>query len=409
MAVADIFEAVLGDESPVAVKAYDGSSTGPITAAATLHVRSPQALQYLVTAPNDLGMARAYVSEQLDIEGDLYAALRAIASHDFAAVSWVEKVRLFRSVGLSNLRRPPVPAQEAHLSGRRHSKQRDAAAISYHYDVSNDFYRMVLGPSMAYTCALYPTQDASLEEAQAAKFDLVCRKLGLQPGMRLLDVGCGWGGMVLHAVREYGVTAVGVTLSRKQAEWGAKAVAEAGLTGRAEVRFGDYRDVRERGFDAVSSIGLTEHIGEAQLGAYFRFLRSRLRDGGRLLNHCITRFDGQQRARAGGFIDHYIFPDGELEGPGRIIDEMNNGGFEIQHEENLRQHYAMTLRDWSANLDQRWDDAVAEVGEAKARIWRLYLAASRVGFDLNRIQLHQVLGTVTTRSGDSGYPLRHTF
>jgi cyclopropane-fatty-acyl-phospholipid synthase len=409
MSVADIFEAVLGDDSPVAVEAYDGSRTGPISAATTLHVRSPQALQYLVTAPNDLGMARAYVTDQLDIDGDLHAALHAIASRDFAAVSLLEKVKLFRSVGLSNLRRPPVPDQEAHLSGRRHSKQRDAAAISHHYDVSNDFYRMVLGPSMAYTCALYPTESATLEEAQAAKFDLVCRKLGLEPGMRLLDVGCGWGGMVLHAVREYGVTAVGVTLSRKQAEWGAKAVAEAGLTGRAEVRFGDYRDVRERGFDAVSSIGLTEHIGEAQLGAYFRFLRSRLREGGRLLNHCITRFDGQQNARAGGFIDRYIFPDGELEGPGRIIDEMNNGGFEIQHEENLRRHYAMTLRDWGANLDERWDEAVAEVGEAKARIWRLYLAASRVGFDLNRIQLHQVLGTVTDPAGDSGYPLRHTF
>ena len=173
MSVADIFEAVLGDDSPVAVEAYDGSRTGPITAATTLHVRSPQALQYLVTAPNDLGMARAYVTDQLDIDGDLYAALHAIASRDFAAVSLLEKVKLFRSVGVSNLRRPPVPDQEAHLSGRRHSKQRDAAAISHHYDVSNDFYRMVLGPSMAYTCALYPTESATLEEAQAAKFDLV--------------------------------------------------------------------------------------------------------------------------------------------------------------------------------------------------------------------------------------------
>ncbi len=187
--------------------------------------------------------------------------------------------------------RPEPPALERRLRGKRHSKGRDAEAIHHHYDVSNRFYSYVLGPSMAYTCAVFPTADASLETAQEEKFDLVCRKLGLQPGMRLLDVGCGWGGMVLHAVKNYGVSAIGVTLSKQQAEWGQRAIEDAGLADKAQIRFSDYRDVKETGFDAVSSIGLTEHIGRANYHSYFTFLLSKLRPEGRLLNHMITRPD----------------------------------------------------------------------------------------------------------------------
>src|SRR5204863_3392962 len=221
--------------------------------------------------------------------------------------------------GVKLLRRPPLPEQEVRrLRGRRHSKGRDQQAIAHHYDVSNKFYRYILGPSMAYTCAVYPTADATLEQAQWTKHDLVARKLALRPGMRLLDVGCGWGGMVMHAAREYGVRALGVTLSRRQAEWAQKAIAEAGLSELAEVRHLDYRDVREGDFDAVSSIGLTEHIGLAQLPGYFRFLYDRLRPGGRLLNHCITLYSNQESVRRGWFISRYIFPDGELAGPGRL-------------------------------------------------------------------------------------------
>jgi len=248
-----------------------------------------------------------------------------------------------------------------------------------------------------------------LEDAQASKYDLVARKLALEPGQRLLDVGCGWGGMVMHAAENYGVKALGVTLSEQQAEWAQKAIAERGLADLAEVRFLDYRDVPETDFDAVSSIGLTEHIGRRQLDAYFSRLASKLRPEGRLLNHCITRPTTRERARAGGFIDRYVFPDGELVGVGRIVTSMQNNGLEPRHEENLREHYAMTCRDWGANLEAHWEEAVAEVGLRRARVWQLYVAASRVGFDINNIQLHQVLGVNLGKGGTSGFPLRSTF
>jgi cyclopropane-fatty-acyl-phospholipid synthase len=310
------------------------------------------------------------------------------------------------------LPRVPPPPQEVRvnsrwLSGRRHSKQRDASAISHHYDVSNTFYEWVLGPSMAYTCACYPSQDATLEQAQATKFDLVARKLALKPGMRLLDVGCGWGGMVMHAAREYGVKALGVTLSAEQASWAQTAIKERGLSDLAEVRHLDYREVAETDFDAVSSIGLSEHIGKAQLPVYFRFLSSKLVPHGRLLNHCITRPDNSAPARVtGGFIYRYVFPDGELEGPGYLMSLMHDNGFEVRHAENLREHYAKTLTGWCANLDAHWDEAVAEVGEGTARVWRLYMAGSRLGFERNQIQLHQMLGVKLGEHGEAAMPLR---
>jgi cyclopropane-fatty-acyl-phospholipid synthase len=409
MKLADMFERIVGASDRLRFLAYDGSSCGPPDAESTIEVRSPVALRYLAAAPNDLGLARAYVTGSLDVQGDLHAALTALLAGPPADLTWAERAEVLRTLGPGVLRRPPRPPQEAPpplRRGRRHSKARDAAAISHHYDVSNLFYSYVLGPSMAYTCAVFPKPDASLEEAQAEKFDLVCRKLGLERGMRLLDVGCGWGGMVRHAVENYDVRAVGVTLSRQQAEWGAKMLAEHGMQDVAEVRFQDYRDVTESGFDAVSSIGLTEHIGLANLPAYFAFLRSKVRPGGRLLNHCITRPDGTGPARTGGFIDRYIFPDGELEGPGTIASAMHDSGFELRHGENLREHYAFTLREWAANLTANWDAAVAEVGLPKARVWRLYLVACQVGFENNTVQLHQLLGVNLGPDHRSGMPLR---
>ena len=336
-------------------------------------------------------------------------AVRAVALNNLRERPWAEKIELAKAIGWRSFRRPPIPPEESRVRGIRHSKSRDSKAISHHYDVSNTFYRMVLGPSMAYTCAVFPTPESSLNAAQEYKFDLVCRKLDLQPGMRLLDVGCGWGGMVLHAVRHYGVEAIGVTLSQQQADYGAKQIAEAGLSDRAEIRYGDYRDITEIDFDRVSSIGLTEHIGARNYPAYFSFLRSKLVPDGALLNHTITRNDGTQRARAGGFINRYIFPDGELTGPAQVMSAMNDSGFEIQHEENFRRHYAMTLSHWLANLRGNWDEAVAEVGIGKARTWWLYLAESQVGFEINRIQLHQFLGTRTTTDGRTGYRWRNEF
>ena len=408
MQLAEIWKRVIDERAPVGFRAYDGSTAGPKDAEMLLEVRRPEAISYVATAPGELGLVRAYVTGALEVHGDVHSTLTALEAHA-KPVPWSERIAILRSLGPGVLRRPPLPPEEAPppwRRGMRHSKARDAAAISHHYDVSNRFYEIVLGPSMAYTCAVFPRIDATLEEAQFAKFDLVCRKLGLEPGDRLLDVGCGWGGMVMHAAEHYGVEALGVTLSREQAEWAQRAIAERGLGDSAEVRHGDYRDVTETGFDHVSSIGLTEHIGARNLPSYFSFLSQRVKPGGRLLNHTITRSDNRQRHRAGKFIDRYVFPDGELEGPGAIASAMHDNGFELHHEENLREHYAMTLREWCANLERGWDEAVAEAGEHKARIWRLYMASSRFGFDRNTIELHQFLGVRLPDDARSGMPLR---
>ncbi len=414
MALANVFERIAGPDAPVEFRAYDGSSAGIADAEVRITVKSPVAVSYLAQAPGTLGLARAYVSGHLDVDGDMYTALRRMIQAQEGSLTTGEKLQLLRDLGGPRvlLPRVPPPPQEVRISrrwlgGRRHSKPRDASAISHHYDVSNTFYEWVLGPSMAYTCACYPRPDATLEEAQAHKHDLVARKLGLRSGMRLLDVGCGWGGMVRHAAREYGVKALGVTLSAQQAAWAQQAIEDQGLAGLAEVRHLDYRDVTESNFDAVSSIGLTEHIGKGQLPGYFAFLYGKLRPEGRMLNHCITRPDDTSPARlAGGFINRYVFPDGELEGPGFLLSLMNSTGFEVRHEENLREHYALTLAGWCANLDAHWDEAVAEVGEGTARVWRLYMAGSRLGFERNVVQLHQILGVRLGADGQASMPLR---
>lgn len=395
-----------GGTGAVAVQLFDGRRAGPTDAEVTIHVRSPRALSYVATAPGNLGLARAYVTGELEVEGDLYTALAHLAELDYH-VPLRERMRLLRELGgVRLLRRPPRPPEEVRLRGRLHSKKRDQQAISHHYDVSNRFYEWLLGPSMTYTCAVFPSATATLEEAQYTKHELVARKLGLQPGMRLLDVGCGWGGMVMHAAREYGVRALGVTLSRRQAEWAQKAIAEAGLSELAEVRHLDYRDVPETQFDAISSIGLTEHIGLDNLPSYFTFLYDRLRPGGRLLNHCITQPNNRKRVKRRWFINRYVFPDGDLTGVGRIVSTMHDVGFEVRHAENFREHYALTTAAWSANLDAHWDEAVHEVGVRRARVWRLYLAGVRLGFERNSIQLHQVLGVKLDRDGRAHMPLR---
>jgi len=415
MPLAEVFEQVAGAKADVKFVAYDGSSAGrPGSPGVTVNVRSPVAVSYLAQAPGALGLARAFVTSHLDVDGDMYTALTRLAGAQRIGLSASERLSVLSRLGGPKLliRRVAPPAQEVRvnrrwLSGRRHSKGRDASAISHHYDVSNTFYEWVLGPSMAYTCACYPSASATLEQAQEHKFDLVARKIGLKPDMRLLDVGCGWGGMVIHAARTYRVRALGVTLSEQQAAWAQRAIKEAGLEDLAEVRRLDYREVSETGFDAISSIGLTEHVGKAQLPDYFSFLYGKLKPGGRLLNHCITRPDNRAPARAtDGFIYRYVFPDGELEGPGFLVSQMHDAGFEVRHSENLREHYALTLAAWCANLDEHWDEAVAEVGEATARVWRLYMAGSRLGFEQNQIQLHQILGVKLSARGESAMPLR---
>lgn len=406
MRLADVFMRMLGEDADIQFRAYDGSRAGSPSAPVTIEVRSPLAVSYLASAPGELGMSRAYITGCLEVAGDLYTALTRMQKLAFGDLSVGLRARVAARLAVTRAMWPVRrPSLEAHVHGHRHSRERDSAAVAHHYDVSNEFYEWILGPSMTYTCAVYPHAQAPLVDAQFAKHDLVARKLGLQRGMRLLDVGCGWGGMVMHAAREYGVHALGVTLSRHQADWAQKAIAAAGLSDRAEVRHQDYRSVTESDFDAVSSIGLTEHIGKANLGTYFETLYAKLRAGGRLLNHCITRADNTRGARVRGFFNRYIFPDGELLGPGYIISGMHDHGFEIRHEENLREHYAHTLAAWAANLEENWNDAVREVGIQRARTWRLYLNASRLGFERNNIQLHQVLG-VRLDDARSGMPLR---
>lgn len=418
ISIADAFEMVIGPVEGIGFSAYDGSRTGSVDAPIQLRLVRPRGLAYIAGAPSSLGMARAYLMEDLEIDGihpgDPYELLlhaQTLLTPKRPAPS--DAARALRSFGRLALTMPPPPPNEVPsgwhraLHGLRHSRTRDAEAIRHHYDVSNRFYEIVLGQSMAYTCACYPADDSTLEQAQEHKFDLVARKLGLQPGMRLLDVGCGWGGMVRHAVREYGVTALGVTLSRDQAQWAQAAIERDGLGDRAQVRHQDYREVTETGFDAVSSIGLTEHIGVRNYPAYFRFLRSRLMPGGRLLNHSITRQDNLHPGiKRRGFIDRYVFPDGELTGVGAIITAMQDQGLEVQHEENLRRHYARTLAAWCTNLVEGWDEAVAEAGLATAKVWGLYMAGSRLAFERQQIELHQVLATRTDEGGDPHLPMR---
>ena len=417
LSLAEILETFAGGgELPLKFSAYDGSSAGPDDAELGLDLLTPRGTTYLATAPGDLGLARAYVSGDLDVHGvhpgDPYELLKALdQSMDFKRPPARVLVDIVRSIGIERLKPIAPPPQEALprwrriAEGLRHSKKRDAEAIHHHYDVSNAFYEWVLGPSMTYTCAYYPNAAATLEEAQENKYRLVFEKLNLKAGDRLLDVGCGWGGMVRYAARR-GVKVIGVTLSREQAAWAQKAIADQGLADLAEVRHSDYRDVRESGFDAVSSIGMTEHIGVANYPSYFGFLKSKLRTGGLLLNHCITRPDNKTTS-TGGFIDRYVFPDGELTGSGRIITAVQNVGLEVTHEENLRHHYALTLRDWCRNLVDNWDEAVAEVGLATAKVWGLYMAGSRLGFETNVVQLHQVLAVkLDGKGGDGGLPLR---
>ena len=415
LSLAQILEILVAGEVPLRFTAYDGSATGPENALG-FDLLTPRGTTYLATAPGELGLARAYVSGDLQPHGvhpgDPYELLKALDAVNVTTPSARVLTDIVRAIGIKHLVPIAPPPQEVlprwrrTAQGIRHSRRRDTEAISHHYDVSNTFYEWVLGPSMTYTCACYPDAQATLEEAQANKYRLVFDKLRLQAGDRLLDVGCGWGGMVRYAARQ-GVRTIGITLSAEQATWAQKAIAEEGLTQLAEIRHGDYREIRETQFDAVSSIGLTEHIGVARYPAYFRFLRSKLRTGGLLLNHCITRPDNRTTPATRGFIDRYVFPDGELTGSGRIITEAQDAGLEVLHEENLRPHYALTLRDWCANLVRHWDEAVAEVGIATARVWGLYMAGSRLGFERNVVQLHQVLAVNgNERAGGMDLPLR---
>ena len=413
MGLQQLLDDLLGSDIPIAVECYDGSRVGPIDAPATVRIVGPEAIRRIIAGRGrELAFARAYVAGEIDIEGDIYAviSLRDRVSRPKVTLSMLRNAAA--QVGVTNvrsllsLRAPEPPPEEVRLHGRLHGKARDAAAISAHYDVSNRFYELFLGPSMTYSCALFEHEDDSLDRAQWSKYDLICRKLELREGKRLLDIGCGWGGMALHAARNYGVHAVGVTISREQYEFARKRVADAGLNDRVEIRLEDYRDVHDGPYDAISSIGMFEHVGQRRLATYMSQAMRLLAPRGRFLNHAITRPQGTGPGMdPDGFVNRYVFPDGELLELGQIISAMHTAGFEVRHAETLREHYDRTLHHWVANLEARWDEAVAEVGEARARIWRLYMAGSALSFAANDIQVQQVLA-VRPDGGKSGMPLR---
>ena len=403
-----------GHEPSIDVRFWDGSTiAGTGSTSTTLVLRSPDALRRLLYAPGELGFGRAYVAGDIDVEGDIYDLLdvRHLMGevHDHVEVkldasAMMELARVAKQLRVIGMPLPP-PLEEARLHGRRHSKERDASAVAHHYDVGNDFYRLVLGESMVYSCA-YWAGAASITEAQEAKCELVCRKLNLGPDVRLLDVGCGWGTMAIHAARRYATRVVGVTLAREQAELARARVRDAGLEKLVEIRFQDYRDVNDGPFDAISSIGMFEHVGKEQRDAYLTGMFGLLRPHGRLLNHAIS----SPNARGGAipprsFVGRYVFPDGELMEVGAVITAMQNIGFEVRDLESLREHYAQTLRVWVHNLEEHWEDAIGLVGVARARVWRLYMAAAAVNFEANRTSVHQVLGVKPAANGGSAMPL----
>jgi len=411
--LASLLGHLLGNQLPLRVRGWDGSEAGP-PGAPVLVVNDRRAIRRMLWQPNELGMGRAYVAGELDVEGDLYDALtrmqqalpEGFPSRSLTVADKRDILRLVLRLGAVG-RPPKPPPEEVRLSGPKHSRSRDRAAVSHHYDVGNDFYRLVLGGSLVYSCAYWAgagTPGYGLDDAQRDKVDLVCRKLGLQPGMRLLDVGCGWGTTLLHAAHRYGVLGVGITLSTEQAELARKRVAEAGLSDRIDIRLQDYRDVDDGPFDAISSIGMAEHVGESRFRDYATHLRQLLRGGGRLLNHQIARREGPEGSGP-SFISAYVFPDGELLPVGRTVTLIEQAGFEVRDLESLREHYALTLRAWVDNIERNWDRAVELTSPARARVWRLFMAASALSFEAARISVNQVLAVRTSADGASGLPL----
>jgi cyclopropane-fatty-acyl-phospholipid synthase len=402
-----LVETMLGGEAPVRLEFWDGSALGPRNGVGPVKVRSPDAVRRLLWAPGELGLARAFVAGDLDTDGDLSDVLRALQDAAPGGVDprmVVAAARAVKDLSLPVLP-PPPPPEECRPRGRLHTKSRDRQAVSHHYDVGNDFYSLVLGPSMTYSCACFAEPTMSLEEAQASKYELICRKLGLpqRREMRLLDVGCGWGSMAIHAAREHGAHVVGVTVSQAQAEMARKRAADAGVGDRVEIRLQDYRDVTDGPYDAISSIGMFEHVGAERVDDYFSCLRSLLLPKGRLLNHAISSAAGSKLGRR-SFMGRYVFPDAQLVSVAEAVAGMERAGFEVRDAESLREHYAVTLRRWLSNLEAGWERAVELVGERRARTWKLYMSGCTLAFEDGGLGVHQVVGVVPAPDGASGVP-----
>jgi cyclopropane-fatty-acyl-phospholipid synthase len=403
----------VGGDLPVRLRAWDGSEAGPADAP-LVELCSPDALRRLLWHPGELGAAQAYVTGELEVHGDLGAAL----SHAFAVgrargltgrpgpASYAAAVRAIASLGV--IGRPlPAPDSQARVHGRLHSRRRDRRAISHHYDLSNDFYALLLDPSMAYSCAYYGddpdhTDQQSLEAAQRAKLDLVCRKLDLAPGRTLLDVGCGWGSLSLHAAEHVGAQVVGVTIAAEQKRFIDARIRERGLEGRVEIRLQDYREVPERGaFDAVGSLEMGEHVGERRFPTYVDALRRSVRPGGRVLVQQMSRTG---RYPGGGpFIESFIAPDMHMRPVGETVALLERGGLEVRDVHALREHYVRTVAGWLENFERHLPELTALVGEEVVRVWRLYLVGGALAFRDGRMGVDQIL---CVKPGDGHAPSR---
>lgn len=386
---------------PFAIRFWDGTTVAATEPGGpTFRVLSPAALAHALRAPGELGLGRAYVLGLLDVD-DIEAALAIVDSFEAPDLSPVRIARLgwaaLRACGLVAPPRPP--ASELRLTGERHTVGRDRRAVSYHYDAGNAFFALFLDPSMTYSCAYFRGGAQTLEEAQHAKLDLVCTKLGLQPGERVLDVGCGWGSFAIQAAREYGVTVLGVTLSEQQVTLGRERVVAAGLSDRIELRLADYREIGGERFDAISSIGMVEHVGEERIDLYMRTLERLLRPGGRLLNHGIAKLMDFDTADEGAFSERFVFPDGVPLPLSRIVGSMERVGLAVRHVEGIPEDYARTLTYWIDSYERRYDEAVALAGVERARAWKLYLRAARAGFTTGWASVYQVLAYKPAASG----------
>jgi cyclopropane-fatty-acyl-phospholipid synthase len=353
-------------------------------------VRSPDAFAHALRAPGQLGLGRAYVSGALGVD-DLDEVLELLDGWEAPPLERRAQARLaLAAARAAGIRRPPpVPRAELRPRGRRHSQERDARAVRHHYDVSNDFFKLMLGESLTYSCALFSRGAKTLEEAQEAKLELVCRKLDLRPGDRVLDVGCGWGSFAMHAASNHDVSVVGITLSEPQAALARERAAERGLSDRVDIRVTDYRDLADEPFDAVASIGMVEHVGSAQIDVYAKQVARLVKPGRRVLNHGIARLRVGD-PEAGPFSERYVFPDAAPLHLSRIQTAMERAGLETEHVEGLRADYAETLRHWARNLDDNLDEAIRLAGEERVRVWRLYLRAARRGFESGFTSVYQV-------------------
>ncbi len=422
----DVLTALFGDphQRPFDVRFWDGTVDRGSNARApfTMVLNRPASLRRMLLPPNELSLVEAYISGDVEIEGSMEAGAslgeivggRVRSPLAIARLVWL----VLRLPGqaeddLNNVRFP----ERARRLGPRHTPVRDAAAIQFHYDIGNDFYKLWLDRRMVYSCAYFHSADDSLDAAQEAKLDLICRKLRLKPGERLLDIGCGWGGLIIYAAEHYGVDATGITLSENQAALARERIEKAGLADRCRVTIRDYRTLTESdGYDKIASVGMVEHVGLTHLPVYFESAYRALKPGGLFLNHGIVSLgEARQKSvgerifrkfwRADAFIDTYVFPDGKLTATDDVISAAEGTGFEVRDVESLREHYAMTLRHWVKSLEEKREDATAIVGNHTYRVWKLYMSASANAFSRATINIVQTLLAKPDAAGQSNLPL----